>query len=293
MPRKRNQQQQRIMVVFICVHQTILKELRREKTSPDAFCNVHLEANNDDSRNRQQPVDLFGSEAHRPTTDRLPLTRTPELTSTGIGVSGADQSDPTSVYRGGGSLEWIWSMVFVKDNMDRFLVYLFMSIAVGLILVLLVVILGSCFGRYWRRRNKTEAHVTQSSTQTNDVTASLIASNHTQGIEMVHYSHTDSLHAPRSNGNPSLAGTSVHFAPDNSSTYQGMRRAGNGGSAYLNSPLYQINSSTDSMDGGRSTVGQIADHDNDYRSNTLGRFYTNPYRHDSYRADGYRTLQHK
>lgn len=203
--------------------------------------------------------------------------------------------------------------------MDRFLIYLFLSIAVGVILVLIVVMLGLCFGRCWRKRRHSKEltatgdHVTQSSSQTNDVTASLMATTggdggggrtHAAGTEMVHYDHqTDSgqrrpVTPSRANGNSSLAaGNSVRFAPD-SFDQQGVRRtAGNVGPTNLNLPQYQITSESSDSTEGTDRVDRLADHNydnnDDYRSNTLGRFYSNPYRHDSYRADEYRTLQHR
>lgn len=203
--------------------------------------------------------------------------------------------------------------LFCADNTDRFLIYLFLSIAVGIISVLLIVILGLCFGRYWRRRHSSKEltvgdHVTQSSTQTaNEATASLMAANAgrtSPGTEMVHYDQTDSVvqHRPvapsRANGNASLPGNSVRFAPTDSYGQQGVnRRTGNVGPTTLNLPQYQIASSSDSTEGDdrveRPTDHNYDDDDDDYRSNTLGRFYSNPYRHDSYRADEYRTLQNR
>lgn len=200
--------------------------------------------------------------------------------------------------------------------MDRFLIYLFLSVAIGVICVLLVVILGLCFGDRLKHRKRSSSsdviHRKQSSTQTTtDVTSALIASNHSPGIEMVRYVPTDSSLRSQplmrtSTGTQSTpsttAGNMVHFAPSGSST-DGLGSTdsftGNGGPRVIqgmNLPQYQIsNASRDSLDGGGAMArGRSGvEGSDDYRSNTIGRFYTNPYRHDSYRSDGYRTLQHK
>lgn len=213
------------------------------------------------------------------------------------------------------------------ENMDRFLIYLFLSVAVGVICVLVVVILGLCFGHRFKHPKRSSSdviHRKQSSTQTTtDVTSALIASNRSPGVEMVRYvpvnsslryqpqarasAGTQSTPAGTQSTPTAAPGNMVHFAGDGSSMNDGLGSTdtfrGNGGTRVvqvLNLPQYQIsNTSRDSVDGGSADTGatargRVADEgSDDYRSSTLGRFYTNPYRHDSYRSDGYRTLQYK
>lgn len=325
-PSSRKQQRTLIItVVFICVSRETMKDINRDKSSPDAFCDGQSEPTVDevpspatDNHLLHQPADIFQPSGQLTTTS---ATRRLESTNSAGLASSVSESSPSDVaspvmHRRIGTADWIWSFIYVKENMDRFLIYLFLSVAIGVICVLLVVILGLCFGDRLKHRKRSSSsdviHRKQSSTQTTtDVTSALIASNHSPGIEMVRYVPTDSSLRSQplmrtSTGTQSTpsttAGNMVHFAASGSST-DGLGSTdsftGNGGPRVIqgmNLPQYQIsNASRDSLDGGGAMArGRSGvEGSDDYRSNTIGRFYTNPYRHDSYRSDGYRTLQHK
>ena len=192
------------------------------------------------------------------------------------------------------------SILFVNssDNKEKLMLYLLLSIFVGLFLVLLVIILRLCLDFQCGR--PTEHHLAnsnsirkQSSPESPDG-----GTPSNPNVELIRYTYSvttpndyhlsQQQQQQQQQQQPQQQPHHQHYLYHTPPGSDGGKWTYNGGQP----PTQTIEERRPPFSSAASSSGQD-ETDSATESRTLGRFYTNPYRHDSYRVDQMKTLQYR